>query len=238
MNAGRRNGATAQRAERARSQDLHGNAPDKAEVALLLVDVINDLEFDTGPALLRHALPAARKLRLLKQRAKRAGVPCIYANDNFGRWRSDFAAQVQHCLGEETRGAPVVKLLLPEPDDYFVLKPKHSAFYQTCLGVLLEHLEVHTLVLAGFTTDSCLTFTATDAYLRNYTVVVPRDTSASASPQRHAAALAQLHSVLHAEVPRSAQLDFARGGKLRRKGRAPSRARHAARAQKRRRKPR
>jgi exodeoxyribonuclease-3 len=107
-------------------RDLHGNAPDKAETALLLIDVINDLEFPTGPQLQRSAMAAARRLRELKQRAKRAGVPCIYVNDNFGRWRSDFSAQVKHCLRDGTRGAPLVALLRPEADDYFVLKPKHS----------------------------------------------------------------------------------------------------------------
>jgi nicotinamidase-related amidase len=197
------------------SPSLHGNAPDKAEVALLLVDVINDFEYETGPSLLRHALPAARQLQALKLRAKRAGVPCIYANDNFGRWRSDFRAQVKHCLEDGTRGAELVRLLMPEPDDYFVLKPKHSAFYQTCLSVLLEHLGVHTLVLAGFTTDSCLTFTATDAYLRNYAVIIPRDCSAAAQRQRHTMALKQMQTTLHARTSAAKQLKFQRGGRLR-----------------------
>jgi nicotinamidase-related amidase len=206
--------------KRPRSADLHGNAPDKAEVALLLVDVINDFAYATGPRLVRAAMPAARELSQLKQRAKRAGVPCIYANDNFGRWRSDFSAQVEHCMRTESRGHSLVELLLPSADDYFVLKPKHSAFYQTCLSVLLEHLGVHTLVLTGFTTDSCLTFTATDAYLRNYQVVVPRDTSAAASKAGHRAALQHLKSVLHADTPRARDLTFLRGGRLRRRSRA------------------
>lgn len=197
-----------------RSEDLHGNVPDKAEVALLLVDVINDFEFDTGPSLLREALPAARRLRALKQRAKRAGVPCIYANDNYGRWRSDFHAQVEHCLRDGTRGAELVALLAPDSDDYFVLKPKHSAFYQTCLSVLLEHLGVHTLVLAGFTTDSCLTFTATDAYVRNYALVVPRDCSAAHRRNHHLSALKQLRTTLHARTPAAKQLRFRGGGRL------------------------
>jgi len=200
---------------RPRAQDLHGNAPDKAETALVLVDVINDLEFPTGPQLLRAALAAGRRLKDLKRRAKRAGVPCIYVNDNFGRWRSDFSAQVQHCLRDGTRGAALVELLLPEPDDYFVLKPKHSAFYETCLSVLLEHLGVRTLVLAGFTTDSCLTFTATDAYVRNYQLVVPRDTSAAASTRAHREALALMRSVLHGKTPPARALTFVRGGSLR-----------------------
>ena len=42
------------------NRDLHGNAPDKAAVALLLIDVINDLEFAEGDQLLPHALPMAR----------------------------------------------------------------------------------------------------------------------------------------------------------------------------------
>lgn len=196
---------------RTRATDLHGNAPDNSEVALVLVDVINDLEFETGSRLLRHALPAARALKALKERATRAQVPCIYVNDNFGRWRSDFNAQVRHCLQDDTRGAALVKLLLPKPDDYFVLKPKHSAFYQTCLSVLLEHLNVNTLVIGGFTTDSCVTFTAIDAYLRNYALVLPSDGLAAADAKSHRAALAHMKSTLHARTPKCAQLGFVRG---------------------------
>jgi len=72
------------------NQDLHGNVPDKAVVALVLIDVINDLEFSEGEQLLRFALPMAERIAALKRRAKPAGVPVIYVNDNFGRWRSDF----------------------------------------------------------------------------------------------------------------------------------------------------
>src|SRR4029453_17310074 len=70
-----------------KNEDLHGNAPNQSHVALLLIDVINDLEFPEGDQLLRHALPMARQIAALKRRAKQAGVPVIYVNDNFGRWR-------------------------------------------------------------------------------------------------------------------------------------------------------
>src|SRR5438105_7517306 len=78
----------------AKNEDLHGNAPDKADVALLLIDVINDLDFPEGDQLLGHALPMARQIAAVKRRAKERGVPVIYVNDNFGRWRSDFHTQV------------------------------------------------------------------------------------------------------------------------------------------------
>src|SRR5262245_41448771 len=108
----------------ARNEDLHGNVPDKAEVALLLIDVINDLDFDAGDQLLKFALPMADTLAQLKRRAKAAGLPVVYVNDNFGRWRSDFNSQVEHCLRDGTRGRPIVERLRPEEDDYFILKPK------------------------------------------------------------------------------------------------------------------
>src|ERR1041385_4554270 len=115
----------------AKNEDLHGSAPDKADVALLLIDVINDLDFPEGEQLLRYALPMASQIAALKKRARISDVPVIYANDNFGRWRSDFNAQVDHCIQDHTRGRPIVELLRPEKDDYFVLKPKHSGFFST-----------------------------------------------------------------------------------------------------------
>src|SRR5438874_13291083 len=92
-----------------KNPDLHGNAPDKAEVALLLIDVINDLEFSEGDQLLRFALPMADRIAELSSRAREAGIPVIYVNDNFGRWRSDFNAQVDHCLNDGVRGKPLVE---------------------------------------------------------------------------------------------------------------------------------
>ncbi|HEU4435600.1 MAG TPA: isochorismatase family protein, partial [Pyrinomonadaceae bacterium] len=116
---------------RVTSQDLHGSAPDKSNAALLLIDVINDFDFPEAEQLLEHALPAAKNIAALKRRANGAGIPAVYVNDNFGRWRSDFKKTVAHC--RESRGKSVVELLLPEDDDYFVLKPKNSGFYSTTL---------------------------------------------------------------------------------------------------------
>ena len=73
-------------------------------------------------------VPMARNVASLKRRARQAGVPCVYVNDNFGRRRSDFRAQVEHCLKSDVRGRPLAELLRPAEDDYFVLKPMHSGF--------------------------------------------------------------------------------------------------------------
>src|SRR4029434_7963584 len=101
-------------------------AYDKAETALLLIDVINDLEFEGGEKLFTQALPMAVSLAALKRRAKAAGIPAIYVNDNFGRWRSDFAKLVRHCLEDDVRGHPVVGQLTHEQEYYFVINPNTS----------------------------------------------------------------------------------------------------------------
>lgn len=193
----------------AKNGDLHGNVPDKAEVALLLIDVINDLEFSSGKDLLTHALPMAEKLSALKRRAKQAGVPVIYVNDNFGRWQSDFNKLLKHCLEESVCGQPVAELLRPEEDDYFVLKPKHSGFFSTTLDTLLEYLQVKTLILTGLTGDICVLFTANDAYMRDFHLVIPADCVASTDTEENRHVLEHMERVLKADTRPSTEIDFA-----------------------------
>jgi len=136
--------------------DLYGSAPDKSHSVVLLIDVINDLEFEDSESLLASALPMARHIAALKTRAREAGVPCVYVNDNFGRWQSNFRAQVDHCLNDDVRGRPIVELLKPDKEDYFVLKPMHSGFYSTTLELLLKHLGAGRLILTGIAANiSC-----------------------------------------------------------------------------------
>src|SRR6188474_529375 len=145
-------------------RDPHGCAPEKSETVLLLVDVINDFDFPGNDKLLRFALPAARRIAKLKSRLRKLKIPAIYVNDNFGRWQSDFKKQVGLCIRESSPGAAVARLLIPEEDDYFVLKPKHSGFFSTSLDVLLSYLGARTLVLTGVAGNICVLFTANDAH--------------------------------------------------------------------------
>jgi nicotinamidase-related amidase len=183
-----------------RNRDRLNHAPDHAETALLLIDVINDLEFAGGDKLLSHALPMASTLAALKRRAKANGIPVIYANDNFGRWRSDFPTLVKQFLKPNVRGQPVVAQLRPEEDDYFVLKPKHSAFYQTNLDILLRYLGVTSLILTGMAGDICVLFSANDAYMRDLRIIVPPDCIASEDVERNRQALSLMQRVLKADT--------------------------------------
>jgi nicotinamidase-related amidase len=191
-----------------KSKDLHGNAPDKASAALLLIDVINDFEFEGGDALLKLALPMSRKLAELKRLATKAHIPAIYVNDNFGKWQSDFKKIVAHCLEDDVRGKPFVESVLPDERDYFVLKPKHSGFYSTALDLLLKHLGVTNLILTGIAGNNCVLFTANDAYMRDFKLFVPSDCSVSRTPEENENALKQMERVLKADISAASELDL------------------------------
>ncbi|MFD0893746.1 cysteine hydrolase [Luteolibacter ambystomatis] len=171
-----------------------------ANAALLLIDVINDMAFEESAALVKHALPAAKRLDRLRRRLAAAGVPVIYVNDNFGNWQSDFKEQVQRCAGSACPGRPIASLLVPEKNDYFVLKPKHSGFHCTSLEVLLAHLGVTTLILGEFAADICVLYTANDAYMRDYSLVIPRDCVASETEEERREALQHMKKRLGARV--------------------------------------
>ncbi len=182
----------------------------KSRVALLLIDVINDMQFEGAERLVRHARPMARHLERLKHRAKEAGIPAIYVNDNFGRWRSDFRRLVDYCTTEDVPGRDISRLLRPEPQDYFVLKPMHSGFFGTTLDMLLQELGVRTLILTGVAANICVLFTANDAYMRHLRVYVPEDCVASNTLRENRYALAQMETVLKAVTTPSARLPLAK----------------------------
>lgn len=181
----------------------------KSSVALLLIDVINHFEFPDGDKLLHQALAIGPPLARLKQKARLARIPAIYVNDNFGQWRSDMAKLVAYCLRPGAPGRKLVEQLQPDAKDYFVLKPMHSAFYQTPLDVLLGQLGASTLILAGISTNSCILCTAHDANMREYKIILPPDCCAARSQKEHDRAVEHIASMACVRVANSRYLRLA-----------------------------
>ena len=186
--------------------DLHGNVPDKAHTALLIIDMISDFAFPGAEAMVPAASEAARRIQTLKQRMKACGIPTIYVNDNFGKWQSDFRKLVATCLETSCPGRPIAALLTPEEDDYFVLKPKHSGFYATPLELLLAFLGARRLILTGLATNSCILYTAADAYMRHFALVVPADCTVSTTSESQHVILEHLKTMLKADIRPSDKL--------------------------------
>jgi nicotinamidase-related amidase len=186
-----------------------------SSTALLLIDVINDLAFEGSEALVALAEPMAERVAALKRRATAAGVPSIYVNDNFGRWRSDFRQTVAHCTARSSPGWRVSRRLRPTSQDYFVLKPKHSGFFDTTLDTLLDALGIRRLILTGIAGNICVLFTANDAYMREFKLFVPADCIVSNTAADNEHALRQIHAVLKGELAPSEQIVFAKGSRRR-----------------------
>lgn len=175
---------------------------------LILVDVINGFDFPGSRGLVRAAEHAAPRIERLAARARDASVPVVYVNDNFGQWRSNFAATVDACMQPDQPGRRVSERLRPHDSDYFVLKPQHSGFYCTTLEPVLEHIGARELIITGFATNLCVLFTANDAYMRGYDVVLPSDCTASNTQALTRAALEHMRVALNGRVVVSAALRF------------------------------
>jgi len=176
--------------------------------ALLILDLISEFEFDDWRRILAVAQRVAPRVSRLKERANAAKVPVIYVNDTAGKWESDQTSFVERCLLERARGRKVVRRIEPLPEDYFMFKPKHSAFYATPLAELLEKLRARELILTGLTSHQCVLFTAMDAHIRDYKVVVPRDCIGAAMPAQTRYALFVLKQALEATTPSSTSIRF------------------------------
>lgn len=187
-----------------RSSTLHGSAPDESTTALLILDLISDFDFDDGDRLARAARRIASRVAHLSTRARRAGVPVVYVNDNRGRWRSDRSELIERCLRRNSKGKAIVEALAPDPQDYFIFKPKHSGFFATPLAALLEHLGARRLILTGVTTEQCILFTAIDAYVRDFDLIVPPDCVSGLKLGKPS--LTHMQEILHAKVSTSPRI--------------------------------
>jgi len=154
----------------------------------------------------------ADKIALLKRRAKAGKVPVIYVNDNFGRWRSDFRALIEHC--REGKARPLIEKLYPEQDDYFVLKPKHSGFFSSTLETLLRYLGVRRLIITGIAGNFCVLFTANDAYMRDYELAIPSDCVISNTAKENKEALRLMKRYLKADTRLSRRISFGKRERL------------------------
>lgn len=177
-------------------------------VALILVDMINDFDFPEGEHLYNQSLPAAKSIAKLKQQAKSLRIPVLYVNDNYGRWQSDFPKLVDHCMGRTKQGKIITELIRPDDDDYFILKPQYSGFFMTPLELLLDYLNVKSLIITGVAGNMCVHFTANDAFMRGFKLYIPSDCVASNSDEENDEALHLMNHVLKANTDASTELDL------------------------------
>ncbi|MFC5905785.1 cysteine hydrolase family protein [Streptacidiphilus monticola] len=155
--------------------------------ALIVVDMLNSYDHPDSEPLQASAAEAVPYAGELIEHAHRTGQPVVYVNDNIGEWRSDQAAIVT--AARAGRRPDLVEPVLPDERALFVVKARHSIFYQTPLEYLLRQQGIGHLVLCGQVTEQCILYSALDAHVRHLDVTVARDAVAHIDPQLAAAAL-------------------------------------------------
>jgi len=168
------------------------------QTAVLIVDMINDFQFSHGETLLSETKKMLPNIIQLKQYASDHHFPIIYVNDHYNLWQADLQRIYKKCLHDHNQG--LLDQIVPHETDYFLIKPKHSAFHQTALQALLSELDVKHLIITGIAGNICVLFTANDAYMREYSLSVPQDGIASNDEQDNAYALKMMKNVLKADI--------------------------------------
>ncbi|MDQ0233564.1 isochorismatase family cysteine hydrolase [Metabacillus malikii] len=169
--------------------------------ALLIIDMINDFQFQHGPILAKRSLDISESILCLKQKMKERGYPIIYVNDHYQLWQADFQKIAKKC--KNSLSERIIHKMYPNHDDYFLIKPNYSAFFETSLNSLLLSLDIRTLIITGIAGNICVQFTANDAYMRGFDIIIPANCCASNSEEDNLYALQTMKNLLKADITRS-----------------------------------
>jgi nicotinamidase-related amidase len=177
---------------------MPGDMTNGSNAALIVVDMLNRYEHPDAERLkesVRGVVPVIADMIAL---ARESDAPLVYVNDNHGDWTAGRRALTRWAL--EGDDPALVEPIAPPPDVPFLVKARHSVFYSTQLEYMLREQEVTQLVLVGQVTEQCILYSALDAYIRHFDVVVPRDAVAHIHEDLADAALRMMETNMSADV--------------------------------------
>ncbi|MFD5200545.1 isochorismatase family cysteine hydrolase [Streptomyces sp. NPDC058375] len=166
--------------------------------ALILIDMINTYEHADAELLIPSVRQAIPHMVRLLERARAQGVPVIYVNDNFGEWRSHHGEILQTALAGPH--SELVSPVQPDEDSLFVVKARHSIFFETPLSYLLSQINVDRVILCGQVTEQCILYSALDAHIRHVQVTIPKEAVAHIHSDLAEAALRMMERNMQATI--------------------------------------
>jgi nicotinamidase-related amidase len=170
-----------------------------SDVAVLVIDMLNTYEHEDAELLARNVDDIVDPLAGLISRVhERDDVDLIYVNDNYGDFNADFRDVVE--AARHGQRPELVEPIAPDENCLRLLKVRHSAFYASSLDYLLRRLETRKVILTGQVTEQCILYSALDAYVRHFSIVVAPDALAHIDPELGDAALTMMHKNMHAEI--------------------------------------
>ncbi len=169
------------------------------DTAVLVIDMLNSYQHEDAEKLTQSVENIIEPIAgLVAEARRRDDVDLIYVNDNYG----DFAANQQDLVRQALEGdrRDLVEPIVPEEGVRFLQKVRHSAFYATSLAYLLNQLDAKRVILTGQVTEQCILYTALDAYVRRFQVVVPPDAVAHIEADLGKAALRMMEENMRADL--------------------------------------
>ncbi len=167
--------------------------------ALIIADMLNDFVREGAPLEVPNARAIVNNIKREIKKAREKQIPIIYCCDAHKKEDLEFKLWPGHAV-KGTEGACVIEQLKPQKEDYVIEKTSYSCFYKTSLDKLLKQLNRTHLIIAGVVTNICVLYTAAEAYMRGYKVIVPQNCVAALTQKEHQFALQQMKRVLCAEI--------------------------------------
>lgn len=169
-----------------------------SKTALLIIDMINDFNFQHGEILAEKAKVITDHIYQLKNQCRKENIPVIYVNDHYNLWQAELEKIIHYCKND--RSESIIEKIKPTDEDFFLIKPRHSAFFGTALHTLLTNLKVNRLILTGLAGNICVLFTANDAYMREIPLLIPDNCIASVDDEDNKYAIRMMRNVMRANI--------------------------------------
>jgi len=166
---------------------------DPKKTALLFFDILNGYVSEAGPGKPRALKPWIQNAVRLSKAGRAAGVPIFFAkgnhrpdgatsaliltdtNNSLTPWPNGEVARTKMHVIAGDKSSDVLADLEPKPDDYYIVKYRWSAFFQTYLDLALRTRGIDTLIVSGGSTDVGVTSTLYSGRDLDYNMIVVSD---------------------------------------------------------------
>ena len=172
------------------------------KTALLFFDILNGYVAEPDPGKPQVLKPWIQNAVKLGKAGRAAGLPVFFAKGNHrpdGATNAVILTDTNNSLtpwpnGEVTKtkmhviagdkSSDVLANLEPKPEDYYIVKYRWSAFFQTYLDLALRSRDIDTIIVSGGSTDVGVTATLYSGLDLDYNQIVVSDACGTSHDQR------------------------------------------------------
>lgn len=180
------------------------------KTAVLFFDILNGYVPEPEPGKPRHLKPWIQNAVRLGKAARAHGLPVFFAkgnhrpdnattallltdtNNSLTPWPNGEVTKPKMHVIAGDKSSDVLADLDPRPEDYYIVKYRWSAFFQTYLDLALRTRRIDTIIISGGSTDVGVASTLYSGRDLDYNMIVVSDACGTSHDQRVHDTLMQL----------------------------------------------